>query len=247
MRCTRRTRLGSAAVGTRLAAAGAAVAALYVLLVRPWHLRWGATDEEARGPLPGDDLLPSPKLQATHAVTIRAPAADVWPWLLQIGQGRGGFYSYTWLENLVGCRMRNAYRIVPEFQDLKVGDEIFFHPKAPPAKITVLEPGKALVIGEAWAFVLKEIAPGVTRLIVRSCADYKSSLKGFLGWRVVFEPAHFVMERKMMLTIKKLAEARAAARERIAGPTPPAEIGTLHSGAAQATESFMTGGASLVV
>lgn len=154
----------------------------------------------------------------------------MWPWLVQIGQGRGGFYSYTWLENLVGCRMRNAERIVPEFQDPKVGDEIFFHPKAPPARVTILQPGRALVFGEAWAFVLKEIAPGVTRLIIRSRGDYKPSLMGFLGWRVVFEPAHFVMGRKMMLTIKKLAEARAAAKDR-AGPARPAESGVLDAGA----------------
>src|SRR4051812_23088582 len=83
------------------AAAGVAAAAVYALLVRPWHLRWGATDEEAGEPLPGDDLRSDANVVATHAITIDAPAADVWPWLVQIGRGRGGFYSYTWLENLV--------------------------------------------------------------------------------------------------------------------------------------------------
>jgi hypothetical protein len=193
-------------------AAAAAAAAAYVLLVRPWHLRWGAADEEAREPLPGDDLRPDANVLATHAVTINAPAADVWPWLVQIGQGRGGFYSYAWLENLVGCHMRNADRILPQFQDLKAGDRIYFHPKAPPAPVTVLEPGRALVIGDAWAFVLKELGPRTTRLIIRSRAVCRPTLSSFLGWRVVFEPAHFVMERRMMLTIKRLAEARADGR-----------------------------------
>lgn len=81
---------------------GAAAVAVYALLVRPWHLRWGATDEELEMSLPGDGLVEQPKLNATHAITINAPVRNVWPWLVQVGQKRGGFYSYTWLENLVG-------------------------------------------------------------------------------------------------------------------------------------------------
>src|SRR5262245_61191325 len=97
-----------------LAAGTAGLAAAYVFLVRPWHLRWGATAEEVTETLPGDDLVADPKTQATHAVTIDAPPEAVWPWLVQIGQDRAGFYSYTWLEDLFGCRMRNTYRVVPE-------------------------------------------------------------------------------------------------------------------------------------
>src|SRR5690242_10440737 len=102
---------------------GAAIA--YALVFRPWHLRWGATDEETTETLPGDALVPHPKSQATHAITIHAPVAEVWPWLVQVGQDKGGFYSYTWLENLVGCQMRNADRIVPQFQQLQVGDKVW--------------------------------------------------------------------------------------------------------------------------
>ena len=107
--------------GAALAAAGAGTLAAYALAVRPWHVRWGATDEEVNERLPGDELVRHPNVEATHAVTIKAPAEEVWPWLVQIGQDKGGFYSYSWLENLAGCRLRNADRIVPEFQRLKVG------------------------------------------------------------------------------------------------------------------------------
>ena len=91
-------------------AAGVAGAAAYVLIIRPCHVRWGATDWEVTELLLGDEFVPRPRLQATHAITIDATARDVWPWVVQIGQGRGGFY--TWLENLVGCRMRNADRVL---------------------------------------------------------------------------------------------------------------------------------------
>ena len=104
---------------------GVAGLAAYAFFVRPWHLKWGATEEELNMSLPGDGLVQNPKLNATHAITINAPVRDVWPWLVQVGQNRGGFYSYTWLENLVGCEMRNADQIVPEWQELKVGDEVW--------------------------------------------------------------------------------------------------------------------------
>lgn len=84
--------------------------------------------------MPCDELVEHPKLNATHAITIDAPASAVWPWLVQMGQTRGGFYSYAWLENLVGCHMHNADQIHPEWQDLKVGDQVWLHPKAPPLR-----------------------------------------------------------------------------------------------------------------
>ena len=203
-------------VGVGLALAGVGAAATYITAVRPWHLRWGATDEEMDQPLPGDELAPHPKLRATHAITINAPAAEVWPWLVQMGQDRGGFYSYTWLENLVGCHMRNADEVVPEWQELKVGDSVWLHPKAPPTKVAAIEPGHAIVLKGWGAFVLKSIDEKTTRLIIRSQGDYEPDLKNpilnFLLWRIVFEPAHFIMERKMLLGIKERAEK--LARER---------------------------------
>ena len=197
-------------IGAGLAAAGVGATAAYVWGIRPWHLRWGATDEELCAPLPGDELVSQAKLKATHAITINAPAADVWPWLVQMGQNRGGFYSYTWLENLVGCQMRNADEIVPEWQELNVGDKVWLHPKAPPVEVAAVEPGRAIVLKPWGAFVLQPIDEKSTRLIIRSQGDYEPDLKNpllnFLLWRVVYEPAHFIMERKMLLEIKQRAE-----------------------------------------
>lgn len=195
-------------MGAGVVAAGAV--ATYVCGIRPWHLRWGATDEELMEPLIGDELVTQPKLKATHAITIDAPAADVWPWLVQMGQNKGGFYSYTCLENLVGCQMQNADEIVPEWQDLKVGDKVSLHPKAPPVEVAAIEPGRAIVLKPWGAFVLQPIDEKKTRLIIRSQGDYEPDLKNavlnFLLWRVFYEPAHFVMERKMLLGIKARAE-----------------------------------------
>ena len=198
--------------GAALAAASAGAAA-YVFAVRPWHLKWGATEEETRESLPGDELVTRPNVEATHAVTIEAPVKEVWPWLVQIGQDKGGFYSYTWLENLVGCHMRNAGRIMPEFQQLRVGDTVRLHPKAPPLPVLICEPPKALVLGSntdspgTWGFYLEEVDEGTTRLIVRGRGEWKPGLINWLGAYVVFEPAHFIMERKMLLGIKQRAEA----------------------------------------
>jgi hypothetical protein len=203
--------------GGAAGAASAAALAAYVFVVRPWHLRWGATDEEARGPLPGDELVPGDAGAVTHAVTINAPAEAVWPWLVQAGQNKGGFYSYSWLENLFGCRMRNADRIVPEFQHLKVGDEVWLHPKVPPLPVLVCEPPRAVVMGSntgepgTWGFFLNELDENTARLVVRGRGRAWAGPLGWLFHHAVFEPAHFIMERKMLLEIKRLAEANAGA------------------------------------
>lgn len=192
-----------------LAAAGSA----YALWLRPWHTHWGATEEESRGPLPGDELTADPKTQVTHAVTINAPVSRVWPWLAQVGQEKGGFYSYSWLENLVGCHMHNSDWIVPEFQHVRVGDKVWLHPKAPPIPVVIVEPERSLVFGSntaeagTWGLYLKPIDANTTRMIARGWGGYWApGLLGKIGYYALFEPAHFVMERKMMLTIKRLAE-----------------------------------------
>src|SRR6266542_263677 len=123
---------------------GAAVAA-YLLLARRRQLQWGATDQEANGPLPGDDLIASPDLTATRAITIRTSADRAWPWIAQLGQGRGGFYSYDFLENLLGCDIHSADHIVSEWQDVAVGDDVRLFPDGP-LTVAVLEPARSLVI-----------------------------------------------------------------------------------------------------
>src|SRR5918993_2607767 len=193
-------------------AAGAGAVAAYALFIRPWHLRWGAREREVEMPLPGDDFVPDPKCEATHAVTIKAPVAEVWPWLVQVGQDRGGFYSYAWLENLFGCHMRNADRIVPEFQHIEVGGAVRLHPKVPPLPVLVCEPRRAIVLGSntddpgTWGFYLEEVDANTTRLVVRGRGSWHPNLLKSLFYFGVFEPAHFIMERKMLLGIKERAE-----------------------------------------
>jgi hypothetical protein len=213
-----------------LAAAGAAGAA-YTLVLRPRYLRWGATDDELRRTLPGDDLLRESLVGSTRAVTIAASPEDIWPWLVQIGYGRGGFYSYDWLENaFVGLfggtpGYRSAATILPEHQRLSLGDLI---PAAPPDmmggrlvdvarwKILAVEPNRALVL-EGWgAFVLEPLGEGATRLIVRSRGP---GAWGRLAHYLFWEPAHFVMERRMLLGIKARAERLAQDRRQLRPPT----------------------------
>ena len=166
-----------------LAAVAGAVAA-YAFVVRPSHLRWGATPEEVGGRLAGDELVPDPDLVATRAISIRAPASEVWPWIAQMGQGRGGLYSYDALENLVACDIHSADHIVASWQAVSVGDAFLLHPEVA-LRVAALEAGRAPVIrggapmGDTpppydftWAFQLRERFDGVTRLVVRERYGY---------------------------------------------------------------------------
>lgn len=206
---------------------GVASLAAYAKFVRPWHLRWGATDEELVAKWPGDEFAPDPEIDATHAITIDAPPADVWPWIAQLGQNKAGFYSYRWLENLAGCQMPDIEEIRPEWQDLKPGDKVFLHPKVALAVVEV-EPGGTLVLSRDWSFHLRPFDGGSrTRLLIRNRGYYENPdpktgkptrfdlgpVGNLLYWRAFFEPGHFIMERKMMLNIKRLAERTAAERE----------------------------------
>lgn len=209
-----------------LALAGIAAVA-YETVLRPWQRTWGATDAEARKPLPGDALVPNARYVTTHAITIEAPAEEVWPWLVQIGQGRGGFYTYDALENVFGLNIHSADRILPEFQDLGIGDIISLAPdNAMPLTVELLELDRALVIrtgspeagpqpagdylkGEiagTWAFILEPQDADTTRFIIRWRSDWKPSLAATLFQRLMLEPAHFIMERGMMLGIKARVE-----------------------------------------
>jgi len=181
---------------------------VYAAALRPWFLRWGATAEETHKTLPGDSVLPNASSAATRAITIHAPPERVWPWIAQIGQGRGGLYSYTWLENLVGCQIVNADRIHPEWQDIKPGDGVRLHPKMPPIPVLLVEKNRALVLGSAvgtaqvppvtWAFVIEGASGNATRLLIR----WRSTERAYF-----LEPIHFTMERRMMLGIRERAES----------------------------------------
>jgi hypothetical protein len=116
-----------------------------VALARRAMLGWGATTAERRAALPGDDLVPHASVRATRAITVAADAGDLWPWIAQLGQGRGGFYSYDVLENLIGCDIHSADQIVPAWQTVEVGDEVRLHPSVALA-VAVVDPGHALVL-----------------------------------------------------------------------------------------------------
>jgi hypothetical protein len=199
-------------IGEGIEGATFMVFAVVTPFLRPWRTRWGATDAEVKKKLPGDELMPHPKWGFTHAVTIKAPVAEVWPWIVQMGQGRAGFYSYELLENLVGCDIHNADRIIPEFQHLEVGENIKLHPKAP-VPVAIVEPNYALVLhyeadfSSNWMWVLEKVDERTTRLISRWCGDYSPGLKNRLSYGpCLMEPIEFNMSRKMLLGIKQRAE-----------------------------------------
>lgn len=154
----------------RLAGAGAlcCLTALYLLVLRPRHLNWGATPDEASGPVDGDELLASAGIVSTRVVEIAAPPAAIWPWLVQMGPGRGGAYTYDWIERRLGIDIRNVSRIVPGLQGLRVGDEM---PMAGYAtRVERLDHQRAMVLrssnrGWVWAFELRPTADGHTRLL----------------------------------------------------------------------------------
>jgi hypothetical protein len=191
-------------------------AAAYILFARPRHLRWGASARECAASLPGDDFIVSPDLVATRAITVRTSPGRVWPWIAQLGQGRGGFYSYDFLENLAGCDIHSADRIVPEWLDIKIGDEIKLAP-AVGLEVIALEPGRSLVlrggvpVGTApppydftWAWVLRDEPDGTARLLVRERYAYTRPWARFLVEPV--EAVSFVMSQKMLRGIRDRAE-----------------------------------------
>lgn len=209
-------------------ALGAAAVGAYALVVRPQVLRWGLREDETQLSLPGDELVPQPLYETTHAVTIQAAASRVWPWLVQLGVDRAGFYTYDALENAIGLDVRNADRIHPEWQGLRVGDSIRISPVTP-LKVEILEPNRALVLHTvmspftakpvdpadpavsaffdwSWAFVLEPVTPVTTRLYVRARGTYRPEALRIPAL-VLLEPIHSLMERGMLQGIRERAES----------------------------------------
>ena len=221
------------AITEGLAGAAAIGIAFLTPFLNPRRRKWGATDAEVDRSLPGDELVRWSKGGYTHAVDIRAPATEVWPWLVQIGQGRGGFYSYESLENLIGCNIRNADRIIPDLQHPEIGDGIPMHPSmGAPYRVAAIEPGRALVLqiradtqtgntfeitdkmpekyqNSSWVLYLDESGKETTRLISRSRNDWSRDLASTLSF-AFFGPVSLMMDRKMLLGIKKRAETGTA-------------------------------------
>lgn len=188
-----------------------------IVLWRPVLTQWGTTRDERRTVLFGDNGMTQARYRLDHAVTIHAPADAVWPWLVQLGQDRAGFYSYDWLERLFGADVHNVKAIRAEWQTRKEGDFV----RAAPAtylagrlgdvgwRVSAIDPGRAMVLENWGAFVLQPIDSVTTRFFVRTRGPGDPTLASVLLGPInifVFEPAHFIMQRKMLLEIQRLAE-----------------------------------------
>jgi hypothetical protein len=193
--------------------AGLAVTAILIIAaLMPWMDRWGATKDEIAASFSGDELVPSPRITYTRALTVNASPEKIYPWIVQLGAEKGGMYSYEGFEtNILRCELINADHIHEEWQDLKVGDPMKMCPGTsgpPPYEIAIIEPNHAIVMGhkdkgtwvEVWQFNLVPQEDGTTRLVIRS----RNSAQGLL-WDVI-RPGEFVMMRGMMLGIKQRAE-----------------------------------------
>ena len=200
----------------RAIAAGASAAAVlgptaYLLFFRRWCLTWGAREDEVTAKLPGDELLVDAGLVTTRAVTVNTPLEAIWPWLAQMGSGRGGAYTYDWLENLLGLNMHSASQILPEYQDIKVGDEFPLGEGGTVMRVEVLDPPRALAFrttDQNWVWNFALLPDGEsTRLISRNRIATKALAPATRLFYLLFmEPGSLVMERKMLLSIKQRAE-----------------------------------------
>jgi hypothetical protein len=213
----------------RSAVVGAGV--VYAVVLRPMLLTWGATTAEARAALPGDDLVRD-RWRTTRAITIGAPREEVWPWLVQMGFGRAGWYSYDWLERMIGAgdfaEGGSAQSVLPQFQNLAVGDSV---PLSADGGLTaaVVDPPGALVLRMAmglltgapardgdlavldwtWAFVVVPAGPRASRLLIRVRADYHPRALGVL-FPLLLEPVHLLMERAMLRGVRRRVDQLSA-------------------------------------
>jgi len=203
-------------------------AIIYHFGLRQWCMHWGATGVEVASTLPGDELMPTyAGPGVTHAITVNAPPERIWPWLMQIGQDRSGFYSYTFFENAFGADMPKVERLVPEWKPRAQGETVWF---ATPRRFNgegkmiaaVVQPNRAFAMVSAndwrnlqtggtgheglWSFTLEPLRSGQTRLIARLRGGTPPTLSGRVLGRLFWEPAHFVMEQKMLRTIRDLSE-----------------------------------------
>lgn len=230
--------------------AGVAVVSLVGKRLGEAALRWGATDDEVGAALPGDDLVPDPQSVSTRAITVNASPVEIFPWLAQLGQGRGGFYSYDWVENLIGLDVHSASRVLAEFQDIRPGTQIRMAPEPPfygfivkdvttPTHLVLemrihpftgrqLPPGartQTPQVTASWAFVLQPIDDVSTRLITRTRAGLRLPFGLLPAYCTLLEAVEFVMERRMLLGIRDRAEGVTSPR-----PTLPANVHTSEAG-----------------
>lgn len=188
-----------------------------------WLRQWGSRPEERQGPWAGDEFVSGKDDGYTRAIDVLAPADTVWRWIVQFGLERAGFYSYELLERIAGIRVTNLESIDPEMQSLAVGDAIRLHPKAPLIPVASLQVGRHICFGapedtdpnaatpnpaRSWSIYIEPTSTEACRLILRGYIEplrkptWHRRLAGALE-----EPVDFVMEQRMLRTVKRLAES----------------------------------------
>lgn len=199
---------------TILAAAAAGLGA-FVKVYRPWHHRWGATDEEVAGGMPGDELIPVAEFHPTRAITIAARPEEIWPWIVQIGYGRAGFYAYDLLDNL---GHPSAEQIIADLQDPTVGDWIPMSPTVNDStafRVKAFEPNRWMLWSKpdsTWCWTLHPIDAERTRLICRIKTKYLWTEPIVFVSLFLMEFGDFFMSRRELLGIRRRAETIASAR-----------------------------------
>jgi hypothetical protein len=209
-------------------------AALLTPFLRRARSHWGVDAATAERELPGDDLVDRPHWSWTHGIEIEATAAEVWPWIGQIGADHAGFYSYQWLENIAGCELRNAETVHPEWM-VREGGGLLLHPKMPPLHVVYIEPGRYFIafartdaatraagkpwVETSWLFHLEDLDGGRCRFISR----YRCACSGDIATRLqlgptLIEPIGFAMDRRMLLGVKERAERLKESLRREAAP-----------------------------
>lgn len=188
----------------------------FYAVYRPWQLHWGATEAEVLRGMPGDDLVPQPRFNATRAVTIEGRPEEVWPWIVQIGYGRAGFYSWDRLDN---DGIPSSTQILPEYQGLEVGDTIPLSATAG-AEVRVLQPHESMLLVVAdhgdperlwtWAWSLYELDSQRTRLVTR--LRVRESLRNTL----MLDAFEIIMMRKCLLGIRERVEKAGMSTSRLA-------------------------------
>lgn len=189
-----------------------------------WIATYGSTPPEVQAEYPGDELISSPLIQWTHAVTIHSPVEKVWPWIAQIGQSKGGFYSYTFIENFIAKdgSYINAKKIIPEFQNPQPGEEIIKDMLAwkeiKPGEYALASTDDFFGLHWSWGWYLKSIDSTSTRLIIRMKIRSGGEQLPEAALFIV-NAGGFVMENCMMRGIQERAESRA-----VLSPNEPLEI-----------------------
>jgi len=202
--------LGAGLGAIVVAAAVAALAVFFVVVLRPWYNRWGATDRELTMTMPGDELIEGAG-SVTRAIGIAAEAADVWPWLVQLGFGRAGWYSYDWIDN---DGDPSADEIIPEYQALGIGDKILMMPDMG-FEVTSISPGRSIVSlldggTTSWCLGLYPQEGGGTRLVSRWRNKWGKITAANALMIALTDPGTFIMEQKMLREIRRRVERSTA-------------------------------------